>query len=28
MQGGRIIETGEPREIESKLNELYFGGAA
>jgi branched-chain amino acid transport system ATP-binding protein len=28
MQGGRIVETGEPGEIESKLNELYFGGAA
>ena len=28
MHGGRIIETGEPQEIESKLNELYFGGAA
>lgn len=28
MHGGRIIETGEPREIESRLNELYFGGAA
>lgn len=28
MHGGRIIQTGEPREIEHKLNELYFGGAA
>jgi branched-chain amino acid transport system ATP-binding protein len=28
MQGGRIVDTGEPGEIESKLNELYFGGAA
>jgi branched-chain amino acid transport system ATP-binding protein len=28
MQGGRIIDTGEPGEIEGKLNELYFGGAA
>jgi branched-chain amino acid transport system ATP-binding protein len=28
MQGGRIIDTGEPAEIESRLNELYFGGAA
>jgi branched-chain amino acid transport system ATP-binding protein len=26
MHGGRIIETGEPGEIESRLNELYFGG--
>ena len=26
MHGGRIIETGEPAEIEGKLNELYFGG--
>ncbi|MGN6609446.1 MAG: ABC transporter ATP-binding protein [Jatrophihabitans sp.] len=28
MHGGRIIETGEPAEIEGRLNELYFGGAA
>ena len=28
MHGGRIIQTGEPAEIEHKLNELYFGGAA
>jgi branched-chain amino acid transport system ATP-binding protein len=28
MQGGRIIATGEPGEIGSTLNELYFGGAA
>jgi branched-chain amino acid transport system ATP-binding protein len=28
MHGGRIIDTGEPGEVESKLNELYFGGAA
>jgi branched-chain amino acid transport system ATP-binding protein len=28
MQGGRIIETGEPGEISEKLSELYFGGAA
>jgi branched-chain amino acid transport system ATP-binding protein len=28
MHGGRIIATGEPLEIESRLNELYFGGAA
>lgn len=28
MHGGRIVDTGEPGEIESKLNELYFGGAA
>lgn len=28
MQGGRITETGEPQEIASRLNELYFGGAA
>jgi branched-chain amino acid transport system ATP-binding protein len=28
MQGGRIIDTGEPGEIEAKLNDLYFGGAA
>jgi branched-chain amino acid transport system ATP-binding protein len=28
MHGGRIVTSGEPGEIESKLNELYFGGAA
>jgi branched-chain amino acid transport system ATP-binding protein len=28
MHGGRVVQTGEPAEIESKLNELYFGGAA
>jgi branched-chain amino acid transport system ATP-binding protein len=28
MHGGRIIESGEPAEIEGRLNELYFGGAA
>jgi branched-chain amino acid transport system ATP-binding protein len=28
MHGGRIIDTGEPAEIEGRLNELYFGGAA
>jgi branched-chain amino acid transport system ATP-binding protein len=28
MQGGRIVETGEPGEISEKLSELYFGGAA
>jgi branched-chain amino acid transport system ATP-binding protein len=28
MQGGRIVDSGEPGEIEGKLNELYFGGAA
>lgn len=28
MQGGRVIETGEPAEIEHRLNELYFGDAA
>jgi branched-chain amino acid transport system ATP-binding protein len=28
MHGGRIIDRGEPAEIEGKLNELYFGGAA
>ncbi|MCW2751647.1 MAG: hypothetical protein JWR83_2757, partial [Aeromicrobium sp.] len=24
--GGRIVESGEPQEIELLLNELYFGG--
>ncbi len=28
MQGGRVVQTGEPGEIEARLNELYFGGAA
>lgn len=28
MQGGRIVDSGEPQEIEGRLNELYFGGAA
>ena len=28
MHGGRIVDTGEPGEIEAKLNDLYFGGAA
>src|SRR4051812_37084806 len=28
MQGGRVVATGEPDEIEQQLNELYFGGAA
>jgi branched-chain amino acid transport system ATP-binding protein len=28
MQGGRIVATGEPAEIESRLTDLYFGGAA
>jgi branched-chain amino acid transport system ATP-binding protein len=28
MQGGRIVATGEPAEIEGVLSELYFGGAA
>jgi hypothetical protein len=28
MHGGRIVERGEPSEVEGKLNELYFGGAA
>jgi branched-chain amino acid transport system ATP-binding protein len=26
MQGGRVVDTGEPAEIEAKLDELYFGG--
>jgi len=25
MHGGRIVDSGEPREIEGRLNELYFG---
>lgn len=28
MQGGKVVQTGEPGEIEARLNELYFGGAA
>ena len=28
MQGGRVIESGEPAEVENRLSELYFGGAA
>lgn len=28
MQGGRIVDSGEPKEIEGRLHELYFGGAA
>ncbi len=28
MHGGRIVATGEPIEIQHKLSELYFGGAA
>jgi branched-chain amino acid transport system ATP-binding protein len=28
MHGGRIVDTGEPDEIEGRLSELYFGGAA
>jgi branched-chain amino acid transport system ATP-binding protein len=28
MHGGRIVERGEPDEVEGRLNELYFGGAA
>jgi branched-chain amino acid transport system ATP-binding protein len=28
MHGGRIVATGEPVEIQHKLSELYFGGAA
>jgi branched-chain amino acid transport system ATP-binding protein len=28
MQGGRIIDSGEPGEISVRLGELYFGGAA
>ena len=28
MHGGRIIDSGEPQEIEGRLRELYFGGAA
>jgi branched-chain amino acid transport system ATP-binding protein len=28
MQGGRVVATGEPGEIEAQLTDLYFGGAA
>jgi len=28
MQGGRIVDSGEPAEIEKRLGELYFGGVA
>ena len=28
MHGGRIVATGEPAEIQHKLADLYFGGAA
>jgi len=28
MQGGRIVDSGEPQEIEGRLDELYFGGVA
>jgi branched-chain amino acid transport system ATP-binding protein len=28
MHGGRIVATGEPAEIQDKLADLYFGGAA
>jgi branched-chain amino acid transport system ATP-binding protein len=28
MQAGRISDSGEPAEIEGRLNDLYFGGAA
>lgn len=28
MHGGRVVATGEPAEIEHKLADLYFGGAA
>jgi branched-chain amino acid transport system ATP-binding protein len=28
MHGGRIVATGEPSEIQGRLTELYFGGAA
>jgi branched-chain amino acid transport system ATP-binding protein len=27
MQGGRIVDSGEPAEIADRLSELYFGGA-
>jgi hypothetical protein len=28
MHGGRIVATGEPVEIQHRLTDLYFGGAA
>jgi branched-chain amino acid transport system ATP-binding protein len=28
MHGGRIVATGEPREIQDRLHDLYLGGAA
>lgn len=28
MHGGRIVDSGEPSEIEGRLHDLYFGGAA
>jgi branched-chain amino acid transport system ATP-binding protein len=28
MQGGRVMDSGEPGEISERLSELYFGGAA
>jgi branched-chain amino acid transport system ATP-binding protein len=28
MHGGRIVDSGEPNEVEARLNEVYFGGAA
>jgi branched-chain amino acid transport system ATP-binding protein len=28
MHGGRIVATGEPAEVQERLTELYFGGAA
>jgi branched-chain amino acid transport system ATP-binding protein len=28
MRSGRIVDSGEPAEIEGRLNELYFGSAA
>jgi branched-chain amino acid transport system ATP-binding protein len=28
MNGGRVVATGEPGEIQHQLSELYFGGAA
>jgi len=28
MQGGRIVDSGEPGEIADRLSELYFGGGS
>jgi branched-chain amino acid transport system ATP-binding protein len=28
MQGGRVVATGEPAEVQAQLADLYFGGAA